>query len=531
MVSSQSWLAWFFKGLLVVFFVLLLARLFELQIIKGKYYRTLAEGNRIRKVTLPAPRGQILARGGETLIGNLSIQKKIIFEADGTIRESDGLNSRDEGEIIVDYRRDYLLSSGFAHAGGYLGEANKDEIGIVNPRCPEKGPKKPGDLVGRSGLEEEYDCLLRGIAGEELVEVDIRGRKIRVLGKKEPIPGEDLKTNIDFKLQKKIAGLLDKKKGAIIVSDPKGEILAFYSSPSFDPQKVVQSLEDPDLPLFNRAISGLYHPGSVFKPIVALAALADGKIDRSYTFTDPGVIQIGLYSYTNWFFSQYGKVEGTIDLTRALARSTDTFFYKLGEMVGVDRIDYWADTFGLSAKTGIDIPGEAGGLIPTPLWKKKVKGEAWFLGNTYHLAIGQGDLAVTPIAMNTAISAIATGGFLCQPRLVGLDTKCKSLKIAKESLDLVKQGMVEACSLGGTGYTFFDWNSSLTDGSGSVACKTGTAETNEDGKTHAWFIVFTPAALPEVIATVLVERSGEGSKVAGPIARSVLNYWNLLKNP
>ena len=525
--ERQSWLAWFFKGLLVVFFILLFARLFELQIIKGKYYRTLAEGNRIRKVALPAPRGQILARGGETLIGNVSIKKKIIFNVDGSISKSDDLAFGSEGEIITDYLRDYLLGSGFAHAGGYLGEVNKDEVGNINPRCPEKGPKKPGDLVGRSGLEEEYDCLLRGVAGEELVEVDIHGKKVRVLGKKDQVPGEDLKTNIDFKLQAEIAGFLDKKKGAIIVSDPKGEILAFYSSPSFDPKKVVQSLEDPDLPLFNRAISGLYHPGSVFKPFVVIAALEEKKIDKDYLFDDTGVLTVktlyGTFSYYNWYFTQYGKAEGKINLVRAITRSTDTFFYNLGEMVGINRLDDWAGKFGLAAKTGIDLPGEIVSLVPTPEWKLRVKGESWFLGNTYHFSIGQGDLALTPIALNSAVMAIASGGVLCQPRVVGSDNKCKNLKISQENLDLVKQGMVGACSIGGTGYTFFD----LPD----VGCKTGTAETNEDGKTHAWFTVFTPADLPEVVVTVLVERGGEGSKVAGPIARSILDYWNLLKNP
>jgi penicillin-binding protein 2 len=163
------------------------------------------------------------------------------------------------------------------------------------------------------------------------------------------------------------------------------------------------------------------------------------------------------------------------------------------------------------------------GLLPGRDWKKKVKGELWFLGNTYHLAIGQGDLALTPLEIDSALGAIASGGKLCQPRLVGLGD-CRDLKIKRENLDLVKEGMKGVCRPGGTGYTFFDF-------SGPVACKTGTAETNEDGKTHAWFSVFTPADFPEIILTVLVEGGGEGSKIAGPLARSILDYWQVLNNP
>lgn len=506
----QSWLSWFLRGVLVLLFLILVARLIGLQIIERNYYRTLSEGNRIRRIVLPAPRGKIIARGGEILVGNRPIEKTVAIEPKGEIS-------------ITKYQRDYILGSRLVHVSGYLGEVGEAEVGKVDPRCPEKGPRKLGDWVGRGGLEEEYDYLLKGIPGEELVEVDIHGRMVRVLGKKEPIPGGDLKTNIDLGLQNKIVEAFGNKKGAVIATDTKGQVLALYSSPSFDPGNVVPSLKDQDLPLFNRVIGGQYHPGSVFKPFVAMAALLEGKIDKNYTFVDPGVITIGKFSYSNWYFSQYGKTEGTIDVTRALARSTDTFFYKLGEIVGIEKIDEWAKSFGLSEKTGIDLPGEVAGLVPTPEWKKKIKEEPWFLGNTYHVAIGQGDLAVTPIEINQAVSTIASGGVLCSPRVVS-SGKCKDLNIKKEYLDLVKEGMIKVCSSGGTGYTFFGFTP-------QVACKTGTAETNEDGKTHAWFTLFAPADLstqagfPEIVLTVLVEGGGEGSKIAGPIAREIMDYY------
>jgi len=535
-------MVWFLRGILVFSFLFLLGRLTELQIIKGGYFRSLAESNRVRKVTIDAPRGQIVARGGEALVNNLPVKKKIVFRADGGIEKTTEFSEESGDEIITEYERRYSLGSALAHVTGYLGEVNEKEVGMVDPRCPGKGPKRLGGLTGRSGLEEIYDCELKGIEGEELIEVDIKGNKVRILGRKEPVAGKDLKTNIDYGLQEKIASAFNGKKGAVVASDAHGEILALYSSPSFDPNlfvransslQVVRILTDDNLPLFNRAVSGLYHPGSVFKPVVAITALSEGKIDKNYTFLDPGVIRVGSYSYSNWYFSQYGRTEGEIGVVRALARSTDTFFYHLGEIVGIDKIAEWAGRFGLSQKTGIDLPGEAVGLVPLPKWKEETQKEKWFLGNTYHVAIGQGELVVTPVALNTAIAVLASGGKLCQPEIVAAEVKCQNLEIKKENLDLVRAGMIGACSPaspaggpGGTGYTFFDWGGPSTS-LGTIACKTGTAETNEDGKTHAWFTLFSPAQTDDnsIVLTVLVERGGEGSKVAGPIAREIMDYW------
>lgn len=506
-----------------MFFLFLVSRLFELQIIKGKYYRELSDGNRVRKIALPAPRGKILARGGEDLVGSSSIEKRIVFKLEGGFELNDNTSNTDPDEILTVYERSYSLGPSFAHAGGYLGEVNEGEIEKIDPKCPEKGGKVLGDLVGRSGLEEEYDCILRGIPGEELIEVDITGKYVRTLGKVMPVPGRDVKTNIDFSLQKKVAEEMDGKKGGIVATDSKGEVLAFYSSPSYDPNDVAKSLNDPALPLFNRVVGGLYHPGSTFKPTVVTAALEEGKIDKNYRYLDTGIIRVNDYSYTNWYFTQYGRTEGEIGIVRAITRSTDTFFYKLGEITGIEKMVEYADKFGYSEKSGIDIPGEVAGLIPTPQWKKEVKNEAWFLGNTYHFAIGQGDIAVSPIEVNRAIEIIGNGGQICQPKIAGIP-KCLSLNLKKETLDLIKQGMEGVCSEGGTGYTFFDWGGPSAS-LGTIACKTGTAETNTDGKTHAWFTLFYPSDFPEINLTILVEGGGEGSSVAGPIARKIMNYW------
>lgn len=487
MNDTQSWLSWFLKGLLFLGFLLLVGRLFELQVIKGSYYRNLSSANRIRRVPITALRGKIYARGGEVLTG-----------------------------------------SDFAHVTGYLGEVTPDEVGKIDPNCTWRGPRKLGQLIGKAGLEKEYNCLLSGTDGEDLIEVNSKGEKIRELGKKEPIPGKDLHTNIDFFLQKKAAEAMQGKIGAVIATDTKGEVLVYYSSPGFDPANPSGSLNNSDLPFFDRVIAGTFHPGSVFKPVVALGALEQGVIDENYRFNDTGAISVktlyGNYSYSNWYYTQYGRTEGEIGVVRAIARSTDTFFYKVGEMLGPDAIASWADKFGLGEKTNIDLPGEVAGLIPTPDWKEKIKGERWFLGNTYHMSIGQGDIAVTPIEINRYVAALASGK-LCRPYLNSLlSPDCKDLKLDQKDLDLVKEGMVGVCSSGGTGYTFFDFIP-------RVACKTGTAEVGTDGEPHAWFILFAPYDNPEIAVTVLVERGGEGSSVAGPIARKIMDQWKLEKNP
>ena len=189
----------------------------------------------------------------------------------------------------------------------------------------------------------------------------------------------------------------------------------------------------------------------------------------------------------------------------------------MGEALGINKLADYARDFGFGSPTGIDLPAEADGLMPDPAWKEKVKGERWFLGNTYHVAIGQGDVTATVLQINSLAEAVANGGKLCSPKIAD-EPKCRDLNLRREVLDTVEEGMVGACATGGTGYTFFDFTP-------SVACKTGTAETNLDGKTHAWFTVFAPAENPEIVATVLVEGGGEGSRVAGPLARKIFNYY------
>ena len=464
---QQSWLSWFLRGILILLFVILVGKLFEIQIIQGSYYRTLSDQNRIRHIPLPAPRGRILASDGQALADNVAIKKAFILTPGAPVTLSTDLTNATPDEIVTDYERVYPLGSVFAHGSGYLSVISSSQIGNVDPNCPEKGVRLSGQLTGVTGLEEEYQCQLEGTPGEELVEVNTAGKRIRTLGIKNPIPGTDIKTSIDYGLQQEVAADMenskDTKKGAAIITDTKGNILAFYSLPSFDPKNIAAYLKDPDQPFFDRVISGTFHPGSVFKPVVAIAALEEGAIDKNFEYNDQGVVTVNKFSYTNWYFTEYGKLEGMVNLVKAIARSTDTFFYTVGQMVGPVNIAKWADAFGLDKTTGIDLPNEAHGLIPTPDWKKKTIGNPWFLGDTYNMSIGQGDVSVTPIELNTYISAIANNGLLCPPHFVATNQNCRQINIAQNNLDLVKTGMQDACSPAhdgmseGTGYTFFDF--------------------------------------------------------------------------
>jgi len=521
-------LTWFLKGILFLALLLLFGRLAELTVIKGEYFRTLAEGNRIRRVTITAPRGRILARGGEVLAGNSEVKTTIDFHPTEGYTKVDPTDSTPPEEVLTEWQRSYPMGDIVGHITGYLGEVSPDEVRKADPACIAKGARTLGSLKGLGGLEAQYGCLLRGFDGEELVEVDIMGNKIRTVGRRPAVAGEDLHTTIDADLQRVIAENMKDIVGAVVATDTNGEVLALVSSPSFSPElfnplnpnkeQAAKLLTDEKLPLFNRAISGAYHPGSIFKLVTSTAALEEGKITSEFQYEDTGAININEFSYTTWYFTQYGRTEGKINVIRALARSTDTFYYKVGEMLGAEALGRWAAEFGVGKETGIDIPNEMSGLLATPEWKERVIGERWFLGNTYHMSIGQGDMTTTPLQGNVLTSVIASGGSICIPHLQKSGQNCKKLAISPHTIETVKEGMIQACTTGGTAYPFFDFTP-------QIACKTGTAETNEEDVTHAWFTLFAPVEKPEIVLTVLVEKGGEGSKVAAPIARKIMDYW------
>lgn len=539
---------------------LLLARLSTLTIIEGDKYRKLSLENRVRETKIPAPRGIIYDRQGRELVRNIPI----FVLPDGQIFY-ESVPASLSGRIKESIARDYIYRQETAHVLGFVGEATQEELKNKNVEL--------GDMVGKMGIEKAYDNILRGTNGRELIEVDAQEREIRVLGDREPKPGDNITLSVDLNLQKIASQEFKDKKGAVIATNPKnGEILAFYSSPSFDPNRLIRSeavdelLADPDKPFFDRSISGLYPPGSTFKIVTALSALESGAIDENTKVEDTGVLTVGAFSFGNWYFSQYGKKEGMLSIVRALKRSNDIFFYKTGEATGIKILANWGKKLGVGKTLGIDIEGEASGVMPDPAWREKVRGTGWFLGDTYHVAIGQGDLQVTPLQVNGWTNVIANDGKLCRPHLVENQksirqlvdknqNECKDLGIKKKTISLIKEGMKEACSPGGTGWPLFNFailessiaaqlnsrvkidgvdftESPISTISGirmigiSTACKTGTAEFGDpNNRTHAWFTVYAPVENPQISVTVLVEGGGEGSNVAAPIAKKILEKW------
>lgn len=516
--------------------LLLLVRVVWLAGFHGAEYRSMADGNRIREEVVRAPRGLVLDRLGQKLTQNVPIFRVEERDKNGNLlgyqnigrdealgREAQGLS------VLADPGRQYPLSMSEAHVVGYVNEAGPEELKKTGD-CGGKNLEM-GDFVGRGGIEEGYDCLLRGVNGRRILETDTAGKVVRVLGQKQPITGRDLTTTLDARLLQVATSALGGKDGAVVVLEATtGAVLAIVSSPSYDPNlfsmpkkgsniEVGRILTNPGFPLLNRALGGAYPAGSVFKLAVASAALEEKNISSEFTIDDPGVISAGGLSFSNWFYSEYGRKEGVVDVVRALTRSTDTFFYEVGALTGPDNMASWANKMGLGKATGIDIPGEVEGLIPTPSWKIKTKGEQWYLGNTYNMSIGQGDVLVTPLQVAQMTQVVANGGKLCKIHVVGGKKSCTQIGISGTVLELIKKGMVGACSPGGTAFPLFNFKP-------QVACKTGTAQFGIEGKlTHAWLTAFAPVERPEIVVTALVEGGGEGSAVAAPVAKAVLEEW------
>ncbi|MBI3384790.1 hypothetical protein HY030_01185 [Candidatus Gottesmanbacteria bacterium] len=344
--------------LVMVFSLAGLIRIFDLMVVSGAKNREIADNNRIKLNVITAARGVIYDRNKEPLARNTGIYQKPIESNNSNgkyqaITKEEALKIEEKGQrealgIKIKSIREYLYGDTFAHVLGYMTEINEEEL---------RNKYNLGDKKGRLGLEETYEDSLRGIDGKELVEVDATGKTSKKLGEQIPIPGKDLETTLDLKLQKLIAENFPKnQKGAVVASDPStGEILALYSSPTFDPglfnggyegdggnggkqEKLIQVLNDRDSPLFNRAISGTYPSGSIFKIVTAASALESGKINKDTEIEDVGEITIGPFRFPNWYFLQYGKKEGMVNIIRAIKRSNDIFFYKVGELVGIDNL-------------------------------------------------------------------------------------------------------------------------------------------------------------------------------------------------
>lgn len=538
--GKSPWRTTIFLLLTILVFFTIFLRIFHLQVVEGELLRELADGNRIQIRVIHAPRGVIYDRNGKILAGSSPAFR---LNDPGTNRAR--LISREEAlelevkndprskDLEVDTIRTYPKEEAFAHVVGYVGEISPQDL--QNPKFKNY---KLGDRIGKIGVEAQYESLLKGRDGGEVVEVDSKGEKIRTLRRNAPIPGQSIYLTIDADLQerlyKMIVDTVSKTGaccGAAIASDPTtGQILVLLSLPSYNPNVFTQVSEEAQLnkilsredsPILNRAISGTYPPGSTFKIVTSLAALASGKITKDTIFEDSGVMYLGPYKFSNWYFNQYGKVEGPLDLLKAIQRSNDIYFYRVGQTIGEDVLISWARKLKLGDKLNIDIPAEAKGLVPDDKWKRETFGQVWYPGDTLHMAIGQGFVLTTPLQILGITSYIAAGGNLYKPYLL-LKSKPDLLVsnlLPKEKVDIISEGLKKVPKTGGTAWPFFPFPI-------ETAGKTGTSEYGDQrGRTHAWYTSYAPADDPKIALTILIEGGGEGSSIAAPIAKELYRWY------
>lgn len=519
--------------MMLVFGVVAFLRVIQLQVIQGFLYRKLADENRFFTRYVPASRGIFLDRNNTVLVHNAPQYKVATQETVGRaypefieVPEREALEqlARDEKNILIDQKRTYPFGAALSPVLGYVGDASVEELAA-------HAEYHAGESVGKMGLERVLQSQLSGRSGKEIYEMHATGKLLRQVSREPAVKGIDVALTIDASFSAKAYALLGERKGAVVASNPRtGEIYALVSSPSFDPLRVKEALTNEDKPMLNRPVVGTYPPGSVFKLMTALAGLQNGALTVDTKVKDEGILKVGEFQYGNWYFSQYGKTEGEISLVRALQRSNDIFFYKAAEWIGPNALARFARLFKYGSRTGIELSGESVGIVPDSDWKKEVMHEQWYLGDTYHMGIGQGDVSVTPLQVHTATAAITNDGVWCQPRLVASSpTKCEDLGVSRENIAIVREGMRGACAPGGTAFPFFDGKPVM------VACKTGTAEVgakDEKGRrrTHGWLTLMAPAEKPEIVITVLLESDEahkfvEGSRDAGPIAKELVKEW------
>ncbi|MBI2314592.1 penicillin-binding protein 2 [Candidatus Daviesbacteria bacterium] len=539
--QKSSWrVAFFIISCLVLFFIIFL-RLFHLQIVQGRTNKELADNNRIQVKLIHAPRGVIFDRNGIVLAAN-SPAFRITTKASGVSKsrfvtreqalEWEVKNDPRLADLEVDNLRTYPKGEQFAHLLGYMGEISDAEL-----QQEEFKNYRPGDRIGKSGIEATYEKLLRGIDGGEIIEVDSQGRKVRTLRLVSPIAGQNIYLSAGASLQERLYQLMQETLqktgsccGAAVAQDPNnGKILALVSLPSFDPNVFSKNLDDgsigeifshKDSPILNRVIAGIYPPGSTFKIVTSLAALASG-VKANASFEDTGIMYLGTYKFTNWYFNQYGKVEGAVNLAKALERSNDTYFYKVAQIIGEKAIIDWARKLRLGGKLEIDLPGEEVGLVPDDAWKQKTYKQPWYPGDTLHMSIGQGFVLTTPLQVLGITSYIANNGKIYKPGLLLSDKPniLASNLLGQNQINLVKKGLELVPKPGGTAWPFFTFPI-------TTAGKTGTAEFGDPkNKTHAWYTSYAPVENPQITLTILVEAGGEGSSVAAPIAKEIYRWY------
>ena len=562
----------------VLVIAVLIGRAAYLQIYQGEYYSGLADGNRIRIVPSMAPRGTFYDRNGELLVTNrpgfsvsllpltAPISDDVIARLSDLLKvPTDDIKTKIAGHsgfnpiriktdvtpdivsiieeqksqypgVVIEVTpiRDYILKQEGAHTFGYVSEINDTEL----EKMKDEGYKS-GDIIGKFGIEKIYDKELRGENGGQQVEVDVSGKPVQILGRKEPVPGDDLELTIDIKLQQAAEKAVDEQltqigahaAAAVVMNPQTGEILAMVSRPAFDPNLFAHGISSKDWnqlnnnpyhPMDNKTITGEYPPGSTFKIVTGTAALTEGVVTPDEQIFDSG---------HHWIIPKGnadGEALGWLNFRSALAHSDNVYFYEMGNRLGIDRLEKYARMFGLGAKTGIDLPYEASGLVANRRYKEKNFDDGeWYLSETFDAAIGQGFNLVTPLQAAMVMGEIAADGKRYKPhvvnRIIAPDGSVvkdfqpellSQLDVPEEDIKLVQDGLHDVTKYGTAASSFRGFTV-------DIAGKTGTAE-NSQGRDHGWFVAYGPFDNPNVVVAVIVENGGYGSQSAVPIGRKIL---------
>jgi penicillin-binding protein 2 len=586
--------------------IALLARAYYLQIMQHEHYIQRAESNRISQVPSAPNRGLILDRNDRILAENysaftLELMRARIDDLDATLVEvgrlieitpgqlrrfrrlladshefeSVPLKSKltdEEVAILAAHRyrlpgvevkarlfRNYPAGDGMAHVVGFIGRINDRDL----VRLREEGIDsnyKGSAHIGKTGLEQSYENLLHGRTGYDQMETDSSGRAVRMLSRIPPVPGKDLRLHLDIELQAIAEQAFGDYLGGLVALDPNtGGVLALVSRPGFDPNLFVDGIdpetwkslnESPDRPMVNRALRGIYPPGSTIKPLMALAGLELGVRKPGDSINDPGVFSLPNSSHQFRDWKRGGH--GIVNLRRSISQSCDIYYYKLAVDMGIERMHDYLAQFGLGEKTGIDLDGETAGLLPSPDWKQRRWKQPWYPGETVIAGIGQGYHLTTPLQLAAATAMLANGGKQIEPRLVQAvrepqdqrwqpqpSVVRRQLAITPAHLAVVREGMMDVTRPGGTAAK------SAAGAPYSIAGKTGTAQVvgikqgarydasrlAREHLDHALFIAYAPAENPTIAVAVMVENGGSGSGVAAPIARAVFDYYLTGKRP
>lgn len=589
-------------GMVVVFFLsLLVGRLWYLQVVRYEGLAARADQNRIAVVPLPPRRGEVLDRNGVVLARNyrdytLTVtpaqvegpiedmleelssliyvspreQRRFLKAVQQTSRYAqtplrNSLNEIEASwfaahsfkfpgvELQARWVREYPQGEAAAHVIGYVGRISEGDT-VQLEEEGRLGNYRGTSIIGKKGIEKTWEEVLHGQTGIEEVEVTASGRPVRVLSRIDPIPGADLQLSIDIELQKVAEAQFENRRGALVAIEPKtGEVLAFVSAPSFDPNLFVDGIdvenwrklnESPDHPLINRPLFGTYPIGSTYKPFVALAALELEKRTATERIYDPGYFEFGGQRFRN----AGGAVYGVTDMHRALVVSSDTYFYSLGPDIGVDALHDFSKQFGFGQITGIDLEGERRGVLPSREWKrnayKKASQQRWYAGETVSVAVGQGYNSFTLLQLAQATAVLANDGIYMTPHLVrhvvdpatGARTATVTepahvIPLKQENIDVVKKALVDVTRSGTARRAF-------GDAPYQAAGKTGTAQVfslrgakynasaiDERLRDHALFMAYAPADDPQIAIGLIVENAGWGATIAAPVARSVFDYW------